>query len=58
MRWASTCGARRSSPRPAWKLSVPVLTWVLVFVGGFVAVVAVVSLLATAHARFGARATP
>jgi len=42
----------------AWKLSVPVLTWVLVFVGGFVAVVAVVSLLATAHARFGARATP
>ena len=40
----------------AWKLSVPVLTWVLVFVGGFVAVVAVVSLLATAHARFGARA--
>jgi hypothetical protein len=33
-----------------------VLTWVLVFVGGFVAVVAVVSLLATNHARFGARA--
>jgi hypothetical protein len=40
----------------AWKLSVPKLTWVLAFVGGFVAVVVVVSLLATAHARFGARA--
>jgi hypothetical protein len=38
----------------AWKLSIPVLTWVLVFVGGFVAVVAVISLAATAQARYQA----
>ena len=38
----------------AWKLSIPVLTWVLVFVGGFVAVVAVASLVATAQARWSA----
>ena len=38
----------------AWKLSIPVLTWILVFVGGFVAVVAVASLVATAQARWSA----
>jgi hypothetical protein len=38
----------------AWKLSIPVLTWVLVVVGGFVTVVAVVSLVATAQARWSA----
>jgi hypothetical protein len=39
----------------AWKLSVPVLTWLLVFVGGFVALVAAVALVATAQQAWRAR---
>jgi hypothetical protein len=41
----------------AWRLSVPVLSWVLMFVGAFVAVVAAVSTLAVAHAGWRARST-
>jgi hypothetical protein len=40
----------------AWKLSIPVLSWILVFVGGFVAVVAVLALAATAQQSLRARA--
>jgi hypothetical protein len=40
-----------------WKLSVPVITCVLVFVGGFVTLVAVVSTAAIAHEAWRVRAT-
>jgi hypothetical protein len=40
----------------AWKLSIPVLSWMLVFVGGFVAVVAVLGLVATSVQFVRARA--
>jgi hypothetical protein len=40
-----------------WKLSVPVLRWVLVFVGGFVTLVAVFSTAAAAHEAWRVRAT-
>jgi hypothetical protein len=33
----------------AWKLSIPVLSWIIVFVGGFIAFVAVFGLVATAQ---------
>ena len=39
----------------AWKLSIPVLTWTLVFVGGFVALVAAFSLVAIAQPAWQAR---
>ena len=39
----------------AWKLSIPVLTWILVFVGGFVALVAAFSLAAITQQAWRAR---
>ena len=33
----------------AWKLSIPILSWVLVFVGAFVVLVALLSLAATSE---------
>jgi hypothetical protein len=42
------------SPSPG-ELSIPVLTWVLVFVGGFVALVAAFSLVAIAQRAWQAR---
>ena len=39
----------------AWKLSIPVLTWILVPVGGFVARVAAYSLVAIAQQAWQAR---
>jgi hypothetical protein len=42
----------------AWKLSIPVLSWLLMFVGGFVAFVAAFSTVAVAYAGWRARSTP
>lgn len=39
----------------AWKLSIPVLTWILVVVGGFVSLVATFSLVAIAQQAWQAR---
>ena len=40
----------------SWKLSIPVLTWILVFLGGFVALVAVLSLAAISRQAWRTRA--
>ena len=39
----------------AWKLSIPVLTWILVVVGGFVSLVATFSLVAIEQQAWQAR---